>query len=369
MAVPVGLPHKAAMTAAPHRPMNAAEWALLILLSLLWGGSFFFTGVAVAALPPLTIVALRVGLAALILNLALRPMGLSLPADRRVWAAFVGMGILNNVVPFSLIVFGQTRIGSGLAAILNATTPLFAVVVAHLATPDERLTPARLAGVALGLLGVVAMVGPAALHGLGGALAAQIACLAAALSYAVAGWYGRRFQALGVAPPATAAGMLTASAALIAPLALLVDRPWTLPWPGPAAVAALYRCLVRHLVGDTKLHAGRTGASRAITEENCWRAQRYGIHGSFVDEATKTAKPVGQFLAEVLDMVEEDAKTLDCTRELDLCRWIIARGTSADQQLTLYTEGLGRGLNVRDALAGVVDWLSAETVGDTGVRH
>ena len=166
-------------------------------------------------------------------------MGLSLPADSRVWAAFVGMGILNNVVPFSLIVFGQTRIGSGLAAILNATTPLFAVVVAHLAAPGERLTPARLAGVALGLLGVVAMVGPAALHGLGGALAAQVACLAAALSYAVAGLYGRRFQALGVAPPATAAGMLTASAALIAPLALLVDRPWTLPWPGPAAVAAL----------------------------------------------------------------------------------------------------------------------------------
>ncbi len=239
MAAPVGLPHKAAMKAAPHRPMNAAEWALLILLSLLWGGSFFFTGIAVEALPPLTIVALRVGLAAVILNLALRPMGLSLPADSRVWAAFVGMGILNNVVPFSLIVFGQTRIGSGLAAILNATTPLFAVVVAHLATPDERLTPARLAGVALGLLGVVAMVWTAALHGLGGALAAQLACLAAALSYAVAGLYGRRFQALGVAPPATAAGMLTASAALIAPLALLVDRPWTLPWPGPAAVAAL----------------------------------------------------------------------------------------------------------------------------------
>ena len=149
------------------------------------------------------------------------------------------MGVLNNVVPFSLIVFGQTRIDSGLAAILNATTPLFAVVAAHCATPGERLTPARLAGVALGLLGVVAMVGPAALHGLGGALAAQLACLAAALSYAVAGLYGRRFQALGVAPTATAAGMLTASAVLIAPLALLVDRPWTLPWPGPAAVAAL----------------------------------------------------------------------------------------------------------------------------------
>jgi carboxylate-amine ligase len=135
------------------------------------------------------------------------------------------------------------------------------------------------------------------------------------------------------------------------------------------AIAALYRCLVRHLVGDLKLHAGRTGASRAITEENCWRAQRYGIHGSFVDEETRSAKPVGQVLNEVLDMVDEDAAALGCGRELDLCRWIIARGTSADRQLTLYTEGLGRGLSNRDALAGVVDWLTAETVGDTGVRH
>jgi glutamate---cysteine ligase / carboxylate-amine ligase len=135
------------------------------------------------------------------------------------------------------------------------------------------------------------------------------------------------------------------------------------------AIAALYRCLVRHLARDPALNAGRTGASRAVTDENCWRAQRYGIHGSFVDEATMSAKPVAQVLDEVLDLVAEDAKALDCERELDLARWIIARGTSADRQLTLYTEGLGRGLANPNALAAVVDWLTAETVGAAPARH
>ena len=135
------------------------------------------------------------------------------------------------------------------------------------------------------------------------------------------------------------------------------------------AIAALYRCLVRRLSLDRKLNSGRTGASRAITDENCWRAQRYGIHGSFVDESTKSAQPVSDMLSETLDLVEEDAKALGCERELDLSRWIIARGTSADQQLTLYTEGVGRGLSNRDALAGVVDWLSAETAGRQGIHH
>ena len=135
------------------------------------------------------------------------------------------------------------------------------------------------------------------------------------------------------------------------------------------AIAALYRCLVRRLSLDPKLNAAQTGASRAINDENGWRAQRYGIHGSFVDEASRSAKPVGQVLDETLDLVVEDAQALGCERELDLCRWIIARGTSADQQLTLYTEGLGRGLSNRDALASVVDWLSVETTGGPVVKH
>jgi carboxylate-amine ligase len=135
------------------------------------------------------------------------------------------------------------------------------------------------------------------------------------------------------------------------------------------AVAALYRCLVRRLSLDPKLNVDQTGASRAINGENGWRAQRYGIHGSFVDEASRSAKPVGQVLDEVLEMVAEDGKALGCERELELCRWIIANGTSADRQLALYTEGLGRGLSSRDALAGVVDWLATETTGEPRVRH
>ncbi|WP_112663294.1 carboxylate-amine ligase [Microvirga flavescens] len=135
------------------------------------------------------------------------------------------------------------------------------------------------------------------------------------------------------------------------------------------AIAALFRCLVRHLSRDPKLNAGQTGASRAINDENGWRAQRYGIHGSFVDEASRSAKPVRQVLDEVLALVAEDAQALGCERELDLARWIVARGTSADQQLTLFTEASGRGLSNRDALAGVVDWLSAETIGEPVVRH
>ncbi|WP_414471855.1 carboxylate-amine ligase [Microvirga sp. M2] len=135
------------------------------------------------------------------------------------------------------------------------------------------------------------------------------------------------------------------------------------------AIAALYRCLVRRLSLEPKLNAGQTGASRAINDENSWRAMRYGIHGSFVDEKTRSAKPVRELLDDVLDMIRDDAKELGCEREVDLARWIVARGTSADRQLTLYTEALGRGLSGRDALASVVDWLSAETVGDLVVRH
>ncbi|MEH3144443.1 MAG: DMT family transporter [Methylobacterium frigidaeris] len=214
------------------RPMNPLEWAMLLVLSVLWGGSFFFSGVALSALPPVTLVVLRVGLAALLLNLVIVLSGSRMPRDRRVWAAFLGMGLLNNAVPFCLIVWGQTHIASGLAAILNATTPLSGVVVAHCLTHDERMTGNRLAGVLVGLAGVIVMVGPSVLDGVGAAVPAQLAVLAATVSYAFAGVYGRRFRRMGVAPLATAAGQVSASTLMLLPVALLLDRPWTLPLPG-----------------------------------------------------------------------------------------------------------------------------------------
>ncbi|KQT59818.1 MULTISPECIES: DMT family transporter [unclassified Aureimonas] len=219
--------------------MTHLEWGMLLLLSVLWGGSFFFTGIAVRELPPLTIVFLRVALAAVILLAALRAIGLPMPKSRSVWMAFFGMGVLNNVVPFCLIVWGQTHIASGLASILNATTPLFTVVVAHGLTTDEKMTGGRLAGVLLGLLGVVVIIGPAVLGTFGTNVLAQIAVLGAALSYAFAGIYGRRFKRMGIPAMATATGQVSASAIMLLPMVLVVDRPWTLPMPHMTTWAAM----------------------------------------------------------------------------------------------------------------------------------
>lgn len=226
-------------SSSSSRPMSPLEWGLLLTLSLLWGGSFFFAGIAVTALPPFTIVLLRVGLAALILLAILRLQGLRLPRDPTVWAAFFGMGLLNNVTPFCLIVWGQTEIASGLAAILNATTPLWTVIAAHLLTSEERMTGNRLAGVVIGLAGVALMIGPQALAGLGAQVAAEIAVLAAAISYALAAIFGRRFKALGVAPLVTATGQVSTATLMLAPVTFAIDRPWALAMPGLPVWAAI----------------------------------------------------------------------------------------------------------------------------------
>lgn len=219
--------------------MGPAQWTTLVILSILWGGAFFFVEIAVTALPPFTIVLLRVGLAAVALHMYLLSKGSAVPFDVRLWGAFLVMGLINNVVPFSLLVWGQTQIASGLASILNATTPIFTILVAHFLTSDEKMTGGRLAGVLIGFAGVAVMIGPAALAGLGASLLAQLACLGAALSYAFAGSFGRRFARLAVSPAQTAAGQVTASALILLPISMMVDRPWTLPMPGLEAMASV----------------------------------------------------------------------------------------------------------------------------------
>lgn len=219
--------------------MGSSEWAMLLLLSVLWGGSFFFVGMAVRDLPTLTIVVLRVGLAALVLWVVIARLKRPVPRDPHVWTAFFGMGVLNNVIPFCLIVWGQQAIASGLASILNATTPLFTVAVAAFLLSDERINRRKLMGIAAGFAGVVVMIGPATLSGLGTNLLAQIACLGGALSYAFAGVFGRRFKRLGVDPIVVAAGQVTGSTVVLAPLALFIERPWALPMPAPSTWAAI----------------------------------------------------------------------------------------------------------------------------------
>ncbi|MCW5707082.1 DMT family transporter [Shinella sp.] len=223
-----------------NRSMTAGEWGLLIALSLLWGGSFLFNGILVRELPTLTIVTARVGLAALALWTVVRLAGHAVPRSKEVWLAFLGMGVLNNIIPFSLIVWGQTHIASGLASILNATTPLFAVIAAHLLTTDEKMTGGRLVGVLVGFLGVALMIGPSVLSDLGANLLAQLAVLGGAVSYSIAGIFGRRFRRLGLPPLLPAAGQVTASAVLMLPVALVVDRPWTLAMPSAQTWMALF---------------------------------------------------------------------------------------------------------------------------------
>jgi drug/metabolite transporter (DMT)-like permease len=217
--------------------MSATDWLLLVALSMLWGASFFFGKIALLELPPLTVALGRVAIAAAILVVLARITGTVLPADMAAWRPYLLMGLLNNVIPFGLIFWGQTHIPSGLAAILNATTPLFTVLVAHIATADEKLTAARVSGVIFGFCGVVVMIGPDMLRQLGADIAAQFACLLAAISYAIAGVYGRRFR--NEPPLRVAAGQLVASSIILAPLALVLDQPWTLPWPSASAWAAL----------------------------------------------------------------------------------------------------------------------------------
>jgi drug/metabolite transporter (DMT)-like permease len=217
--------------------MSATDWLLLVALSMLWGASFFFGKIALLELPPLTVALGRVAIAAAILVVLARITGTVLPADMAAWRPYLLMGLLNNVIPFGLIFWGQTHIPSGLAAILNATTPLFTVLVAHIATADEKLTAARVSGVIFGFCGVVVMIGPDMLRQLGADIAAQFACLLAAISYAIAGVYGRRFRS--EPPLRVAAGQLVASSIILAPLALVLDQPWTLPWPSASAWAAL----------------------------------------------------------------------------------------------------------------------------------
>ncbi len=215
--------------------LDGKAWAMLIALSLLWGGAFLFSKIAVEAIPTFTMVALRVGLAALALVVWLRIQGLAIP--RHIWFACLVMGFLNNIIPFGLNFWGQKEVGVGTAAIVNSTTPLWTILLAHFVTDDEKLTGLRLAGVLVGIAGVALLIGPEALSGLGTAGLSQLAFLGATFSYAIALMWARRFR--GLSPVVPAAGQLIGSSLLAIPTALIVDKPWTLPMPSFEVIASV----------------------------------------------------------------------------------------------------------------------------------
>jgi drug/metabolite transporter (DMT)-like permease len=199
--------------------MKPSEWAMLVLLSVFWGGSFFFTEIALRGFQPFAIVFLRVVFAAIILAVVVYLSGQRMPSSPRVWGAYFIMGALNNALPFSLIVWGQSRIDSGLASILNATTPIFTVLLAHFLTSDERLTIRKSLGILIGFLGVYVMLQPELKDGFSWRGLGLIAVLGAALSYAFAGIFGKRFKQ--EPPLVNSAGMLACSSLIMLPLVLI----------------------------------------------------------------------------------------------------------------------------------------------------
>ncbi|MBX2837416.1 MAG: DMT family transporter [Gammaproteobacteria bacterium] len=219
--------------------MDITDWVMLATLSVLWGGSFFFIGVAVKDLPPLSIVLLRVGLAAIVLWIVLAVWKISFPLTKPVMTACLTMGFLNNVVPFTLIVWGQTHISSSLASILNASTPLFSLLLASRYLHDEPMQLHKLIGVVIGFFGVAIMLLPRMASGIDTTVLGMLAIVGAAFSYGIASVFGRRFAKLQVSPIATATGQLSASSLLLLPLVLVVDQPWNIHWPSTATVASI----------------------------------------------------------------------------------------------------------------------------------
>jgi drug/metabolite transporter (DMT)-like permease len=224
------------MTQSPK--LDSTGWALIGILSILWGGAFFLIEVGLRSYPPMTLVLMRLALAVPPMWLAMRLMGQSLPRDLRAWGLLTVVGALNCALPFALFFWGQQYLDSGYASILNATTPLWGVITAHFLTSDEKATPARVIGVLVGLAGIIVMVGPEAMKGLSNNLLAQIACLVSTVFYSFAAIYGRRLSQTALTPMAVATGQTITATLLMIPIVLFVDQPWTLAVPSMESTLA-----------------------------------------------------------------------------------------------------------------------------------
>lgn len=260
---------------ASARSMTGAEWSMLLVLSVLWGGSFLFNGIALKEVPVFTIVAFRLTFGALALHLVIRVSGITIPMDTRSLLGYLGMALLNGALPFSLIAYGQTLIPSGLASILNATVPIFTMLLAHFLIAGEPLTGRRVIGVLLGFAGVVVLSAERAFSGAGEWIG-FLACIAAALSYALSNMVGRRLMPPGANPIALAAGQLSVGALIILPVTIMVDNPFAAQLPG---LASLFALIMLALVSTATAYilffrllalSGATNASLVTLLIPCW---------------------------------------------------------------------------------------------------
>ncbi len=252
-------------TEAMPQPMSAKDWGQLVLLGALWGGSFFFARIAVAEIPPLALVLYRVAIAALVLHLWLRLRGISFAPVLARPGSFLFLALLNNVIPFSLIFTGQTEIGAGLASVFYATTPLWTILVANLLTSDEKISTMKIAGVAIGIAGAAVMIGPGLLSNLGGPTWAKFAVIGAAVSYAFAVVYAKRFK--GISPTVVATGQLTCATVLMLPIVFFLYSPAEIVtsdipiWMAVLVLAILTTAFAFILYFNLIASAGATNAS------------------------------------------------------------------------------------------------------------
>src|ERR1700758_4216340 len=214
----------------------AGELALLLLLATLWGASYSFIKLGVATIPPITLIALRTLIAGVLLLLVMRWRGIKMPTDAATWGRFAFQAVLNSVIPWTLIAWGERTVDAGLATILNSAAPIFTFLFTALVTRHEAATPRKLVGVIAGMAGICLIVGGKAFDRAGEAFLAEIAIVAATICYACAAIFSRGFK--GLDPMAPAAGSLLCGAAVLIPLSLVVEHPWTLT-PSTSSMLAL----------------------------------------------------------------------------------------------------------------------------------
>ena len=222
----------------PSPIVRPVSYVLLFGLAAIWGASFLFIKISVATIPPMTLVAARLVLAAAGLLVYLWLSGRRLPSELALWGHFAVIAVIGTIAPFALITWGEVTIDSGLAAILMSIMPLASLALAHVFTKDERMTPPKFAGMMVGFAGIVVLVGPAVLSGLGREVVAQLAVTAAALCYAMSNVYTRVTRVVALPPAVNGAGVLLCAAVASVPFSLIVDRPWHLT-PSSESLLAL----------------------------------------------------------------------------------------------------------------------------------
>lgn len=218
-------------------PALAKEVALLAVLATLWGASYTFIRIGVETIPPITFIAARTLIAGGLLVAIIKMRGLSLPKDPAIWKRFFIQACINSVIPFTLIAWAEQTVNAGLATILNSTTPIFAFLLTVLITRHEAVTMRKLLGTIAGVIGISLIIGMEAFQGVGKELVAQLAIVAATISYAAAAIFGRGFK--GLDPMMPAAGSMVCGAAILIPVSLIVDQPWTIAPSADSLLALL----------------------------------------------------------------------------------------------------------------------------------